>query len=80
MRIRVDPELKRVLNEFADRDDRTEQDEGRHLLRIALGLKRPDGSAEKVPPRAERNEKQVKTELRRVSDFGGVSHGNVHSE
>lgn len=39
IRIRVDAEMKMVLNEMADRDDRTEQDEARHLLRIALGLK-----------------------------------------
>jgi len=40
IRIRVDEDLKRALKEAADRDDRSEADQARHILRKALGLQK----------------------------------------
>jgi plasmid stability protein len=42
IRIRVDDELKRALKELSSREDRSEADQTRHLLRKALGLIRGD--------------------------------------
>lgn len=41
IRVRSDEELKKALQERASHEDRSEADEARHLLRIALGLKEP---------------------------------------
>lgn len=40
--IRMDPELKQALQAAAARADRSETDQARHILRLALGLKEPE--------------------------------------